>query len=79
MLINERGNKDSVETKDLKKIIEHLTFISNNRSLTKISKNTLRVMVRNIPIRSKNPSEVLFLEAKIQPVSKLLVTDAKKK
>ena len=65
--------------KDLKKVIEHLTFIRNNIYRTRTSKNTLRVIVRNDPIRSKNPSEVLFLEAKIQPMSKLLVTSEKKK
>ena len=79
MLINERGNIDSVETKDLKNVIEHLTFIRNNIPLTRTSKITLRVIVRNDPIRLKNPSEVLFLEANTQPVSKLLVTSAKKK
>ena len=79
MLINERGNKDSVETKDLKKVIEHLTFTSNNISLTMTSKNNLRVTVRNDPMHSKNRSEALFLEAKLQPMSKLLVTSAKKK
>ena len=78
-LINEKGNKDSVETKDLKKVIEHLTFIRNNIPLTRTSKNILRVIVGNDPIRSKNPSEALFLEAKLQPVPKLPVTSAKKK
>ena len=32
----------------------------------------------NDPIRSKNSSKVLFLEAKLQLLSKLLVTSAKK-
>ena len=76
MLINERGNTDYVETKDLKNAIEHLTFIRNNISLTRTSKITLRVIVRNDPIRSNNPSEVLLLEAKLQPASKLIVTSA---
>ena len=62
-----------------KKGIEHLTFIRKNIPLTRTSKNILRVIVRNDPIRSKNTSEVLFLETKLQPVSKLLVTSAKKK
>ena len=78
MLINQRGNKYSVATKDLKKYIEHLTFIRNNIPLTRTSNNILRVIVGNDPIRSKNPSEDLFLEAKLQPVSKLLVTSVKK-
>merc|ERR1712238_626739 len=64
-LINEKGNKDSVETKDLKKVIEHLTFIRNNIPLTRTSKNILRVIVGNDPIRSKNSEheeEVSFLK-----------------
>ena len=62
----------------MKQIIQHLTFIRNNIPLTRTSNNILRVIVRNDPIRSKNPSEDFFLEAKLQPVSKLLVTSVKK-
>ena len=61
MLINERGNKDSVEIKDLKKVIEHLTFTSNTISLTRTSKNILRVIMRNAPSfisRSKTSTNV---------------------
>ena len=79
MLINERGNKDSVETKDFKNIIEHLTFITNNTLFTRILKYACRIITRNDPIRSKNPNEVLFLKAKPQPVSKLLVTIVQRK
>ena len=45
-------------------VIEHLTFIGNNISVTGTSKSILRLIVRNNQILSKNRSEVLFLEEK---------------
>ena len=79
MLINERGNKDFVPTKDLKQVVEYLTFIRNNIPLTRISKNILRVILGNDPVRLNNHGEALFLEAKLQPVSKLRVASSKNK
>ena len=76
-MINERGNKDFVETNNLKKIIEHLTFIRINIPLTRISKNDLRIIVRKNPVCSKISSEDFFFEAKLQQVSKLPVTSSK--